>query len=265
MQDGSPNSSGTWVSAPIASNITEFTATFRFSFRNSVGGPGDGFSFLWGNLSNASGTRMSGGENGVQAFVQDQSGLSVGFASYPGAGANGVNGKWAGGTNFAFVPFTYTPVTWTTTALAANTIKMATATIFGHAAPEHGSPLLFPETQAPSSISTRVNHRPPQSIPLVGHSDSRRATAQWMNVLIGEFKVNAIVECPDPRSPSDLDRDCVVSGADLAIVLSQWGPCGSTPCTGDLDNNGSVGGSDIAAVLGAWGSANCVPPCHPID
>jgi hypothetical protein len=130
VQDGSPNSSGTWVSAPIASNITEFTATFRFSFRNSVGGPGDGFSFLWGNLSNASGTRMSGGEGGVQAFVQDQSGLSVGFASYPGAGANGVNGKWAGGSNFAFVPFTYTPVTWTTTALAANTIRMATATVF---------------------------------------------------------------------------------------------------------------------------------------
>ena len=261
VQDGSPNSSGTWVSAPIASNITEFTATFRFSFRNSVGGPGDGFSFLWGNLSNASGTRMSGGENGVQAFVQDQSGLSVGFASYPGAGANGVNGKWAGGTSFAFVPFTYTPVTWTTTALAANTIRMATATVFWSrstgtrvtiAVPGNTGTLIYidkgqPQTAAINSAGWSFGF-------------AARNGAVDEDVLIGEFRVNAIVECPDPRSPADLDRDCLVSGADLATVLSNWGPCGSTPCVGDIDNNGSVGGSDLAGVLGAWGDANCVTP-----
>jgi len=40
----------------------------------------------------------------------------------------------------------------------------------------------------------------------------------------------------------------VVNGADLAIVLGQWGSSG----TADLDGNGIVDGADLAIVLGHW-------------
>lgn len=47
----------------------------------------------------------------------------------------------------------------------------------------------------------------------------------------------------------DLNADRAVTGADLGILLGQWGQAG----TGDLDGNGIVGGGDIGLMLGAWG------------
>ena len=53
----------------------------------------------------------------------------------------------------------------------------------------------------------------------------------------------------------DLNADRTVSGADLGILLGQWGQAGS----GDLDGNGIVGGADIGLMLGAWGICPTVP------
>lgn len=50
--------------------------------------------------------------------------------------------------------------------------------------------------------------------------------------------------------PGDLNRDCVVSLADLVIVLLDYG-CNET-CGGDVDENGVVDLRDIAIVLGNW-------------
>lgn len=47
----------------------------------------------------------------------------------------------------------------------------------------------------------------------------------------------------------DLNGDREVTGADLGILLGQWGQAGS----GDLDGNGFVGGADLGLMLGAWG------------
>jgi len=69
-----------------------------------------------------------------------------------------------------------------------------------------------------------------------------------------------VLVCPDQRSPADVNRDCLVNGADLAAVLAAWGPCTATPCVGDLNGSGAVDGIDIAAVLGAWVNAGCVTP-----
>ena len=44
--------------------------------------------------------------------------------------------------------------------------------------------------------------------------------------------------------------DGLVNGADLGVVLSQWGGNGSA----DLDHNGIVNGADMAIVLAAWGA-----------
>lgn len=56
--------------------------------------------------------------------------------------------------------------------------------------------------------------------------------------------------------PGDLDGDGGVDGADLAILLGGWGPCGGVKkggCTADLDNDGDVDGADLAILLGSWG------------
>ncbi|MBL9118891.1 MAG: hypothetical protein JNL80_03125 [Phycisphaerae bacterium] len=49
---------------------------------------------------------------------------------------------------------------------------------------------------------------------------------------------------------ADLNADGVVNGADLALLLGQWGSIGGA----DFDASGAVDGADLALVLGAWGA-----------
>lgn len=52
----------------------------------------------------------------------------------------------------------------------------------------------------------------------------------------------------------DIDGNGEVGGADLAVLLAEWGPCSDcTTCPADLDGNCDVGGADLAILLGAWG------------
>jgi len=53
-----------------------------------------------------------------------------------------------------------------------------------------------------------------------------------------------------PLNPADLNGDGIVNGADLAIVLGNWG---SSEPIGDINCDGTVNGADLAIVLGAWG------------
>lgn len=56
--------------------------------------------------------------------------------------------------------------------------------------------------------------------------------------------------CGIAPAPADFNGDGVVNGADLAVVLSNWGPnAGPADLTGD----GVVNGSDLAALLASWG------------
>ncbi|MBM4111099.1 MAG: hypothetical protein FJ254_07085 [Phycisphaerae bacterium] len=53
--------------------------------------------------------------------------------------------------------------------------------------------------------------------------------------------------------PGDLDGDGDVDGADLGIMLSGWGVCGScASCAGDLDGNCEIGGADLGILLSSW-------------
>ncbi len=54
----------------------------------------------------------------------------------------------------------------------------------------------------------------------------------------------------------DLNTDRTVNGADLGILLGQWGQTGS----GDLDGNGIVGGADLGLLLGVWGACPVTVP-----
>jgi hypothetical protein len=58
---------------------------------------------------------------------------------------------------------------------------------------------------------------------------------------------NTICDCV-----GDLNVDGVVNGADLGLMLSSWGPCG-TNCPYDLNADGQVNGADLGLVLSAWG------------
>ncbi len=51
-------------------------------------------------------------------------------------------------------------------------------------------------------------------------------------------------------SRADLNMDCVVDGADLAILLEAWGP--ESRSGADIDNDGKVDGADLGALLGSW-------------
>ena len=48
---------------------------------------------------------------------------------------------------------------------------------------------------------------------------------------------------------ADLDGDGVVGGADLGLLLGNWGGSG----LGDLDQSGSVDGADLGLLLAEWG------------
>jgi len=48
--------------------------------------------------------------------------------------------------------------------------------------------------------------------------------------------------------PADLDCNARVDGADLGLLLSNWGGFGP----GDLDDSGQVDGADLGAMLSSW-------------
>jgi hypothetical protein len=56
---------------------------------------------------------------------------------------------------------------------------------------------------------------------------------------------------------ADLDHDGLVTGADLTLVLGDWGVCKG--CVGDLTGDGSVDGVDLAIVLARWGGECRLP------
>ncbi|HMN96719.1 MAG TPA: lamin tail domain-containing protein [Phycisphaerales bacterium] len=54
--------------------------------------------------------------------------------------------------------------------------------------------------------------------------------------------------CDRPGDPADLNGDGIVDGADLGILLGNWGGAG----LGDLDGNGIIDGADLGLLLGSW-------------
>ena len=58
---------------------------------------------------------------------------------------------------------------------------------------------------------------------------------------------NTVCDCV-----GDLNVDGVVNGADLGLMLSNWGPCGAN-CPYDLNDDGQINGADLGLVLSAWG------------
>jgi len=74
----------------------------------------------------------------------------------------------------------------------------------------------------------------------------------WCEISLGlEADLNGDGIPDSCQGPSyDLNGDGLVNGADLAIVLGQWGPCPG--CPGDMNDDGVVDGADLALLLGNW-------------
>lgn len=66
--------------------------------------------------------------------------------------------------------------------------------------------------------------------------------------------VSIVAGVTTPFDASDLDQNGTVNGADLAIVLGNWGGPGvlRNGMTADLNGSGAVDGADLAVVLGSW-------------
>lgn len=70
-------------------------------------------------------------------------------------------------------------------------------------------------------------------------------------VFISAGDSHAAVIMADP-CPGDLFDDQQVNGADLGVLLSQWGPA-STNTVSDLNGDGLVNGADLGLLLTNWG------------
>lgn len=77
-------------------------------------------------------------------------------------------------------------------------------------------------------------------------------------VYVREAFIDGTVDDPDavivvgPTCIGDLTGDAIVNGADLTLLLGDWGEC-VTPCPADLNADGVVSGVDLAILLGTWG------------
>ncbi len=59
-----------------------------------------------------------------------------------------------------------------------------------------------------------------------------------------------------PSTPcvGDLDRNGIVDGTDLGVLLIQWGSPGSPGFNADFNGDGVVDGADLGLMLNAWGA-----------
>ena len=57
-------------------------------------------------------------------------------------------------------------------------------------------------------------------------------------------------ECPSCPPNADLNHDGFVNGADLGILLGEFGA--QYPLIGDLNFDGHVNGADLGLLLGLW-------------
>lgn len=174
-------------------------------------------------------------EYAIQNLNSDRSGGSFTVPIPAGATVTGVGFKSApylNGEGYTNAPWTASvgasSVTWTcepNTQANANALRWATLYNFRftcNAAPASGSAALG-LWKAPTASSTATS-------------------------------ANATVQVPSAPPPvvGDLDGDGHVTGADLGLLLTAWGACG-TPCPADLDANGQVNGADLGIMLANWG------------
>ncbi len=79
-------------------------------------------------------------------------------------------------------------------------------------------------------------------------------TVDWCDVVFSgdeDCNSNGVPDTCEVMPPfADLNLDCFVNGADLGIMLAEWGTCGG--CLSDLNDDGEVSGADLGLLLADW-------------
>lgn len=78
-------------------------------------------------------------------------------------------------------------------------------------------------------------------------SGTYQAVVFGTNSAVGSYGIAVL-----PSRVADLDGDCHVTAADIALLLGAWGACGA-PCDADFNADGVVDAADLATLLGEWG------------
>ena len=95
------------------------------------------------------------------------------------------------------------------------------------------------------------------TIPILIGTRACENTPDQLTRSYADFGGNCISDvCLDcDTCPGDLGGDGDVGGADLTILLNQWG-CTGEDCTADVDGNGTVDGADLTTILSNWGACS---------
>lgn len=82
-------------------------------------------------------------------------------------------------------------------------------------------------------------------------NNKRQIATSATNSALG---LSGCVRLTPDTAVGDVDGDGAVGPADLAALLSAWGPCAG--CNADLDGDGFVDALDLAAILDAWNAGD---------
>ncbi|MFO0875307.1 MAG: hypothetical protein U0575_15240 [Phycisphaerales bacterium] len=90
----------------------------------------------------------------------------------------------------------------------------------------------------------------------VAHRSAGRGGVDFLSSPRERAELVKFLESIDETTPkfylsSDINGDGFVDGADLGVLLGEWGPCPG--CRSDLDENNIVDGADLGLLLGDWG------------
>lgn len=132
--------------------------------------------------------------------------------------------------------------------------------------PECGNPIKSIRVDAAGSSNTLSFNTTGHSFDAMGwepHSWCFQAVASVTTLAITSLTTSGsncgpaldavVVEVSVPPLVGDLDCNGIVNGADLAILLGAWGPCGSClGCRTDLNGDCTTDAADLALLLGSW-------------
>ncbi len=94
----------------------------------------------------------------------------------------------------------------------------------------------------------------PSCCQAVCNNDPFCCEVKWDTFCVNGANQLCTPPCPG-KCDGDLNADFAVDGADLGLLLSNWGLAGC----GDINLDGSIDGADLGLMLSAWGS--CPPSC----
>ena len=271
VSDGQPGTYGTWQGEDFQGrHIVAFDASFKWSFKND-GGPGDGFSFLFGDMTDMSGNQWEGGEYGLNRFSKLGSGMSIGFDSY--GGDSGVYARW-GGQSITWTNFGnewYNIATYSDYNQALDDFYQGTVTVKWNIETGLQVGIAWPGHDTWWGINTDMFTGSIMDTTDFSFGFAARNGGIDMDVLIDEFNVTYtyFLDC----NSNDIDdaneikkgaaQDCNGNGIPDECDIANGGSDVNNnnipdecECIGDVNGDGvSVNVQDLLALIGYWGSS----------